>query len=92
MSKEDRKWLEEAMKAHTFNDTDRLTELINQLTEWAKNAADAEKPRPSENDLLELLDEMSNLAELHPRNNLNFCVMGGMNQVLSLLFSMRVTK
>jgi len=34
MSKEDRTWLEEAMKAHTFNDTDRLTELIKQLTTW----------------------------------------------------------
>ena len=37
MSAEDRAWLEEAMKAHTFNDTDRLTELINQLKEWSTN-------------------------------------------------------
>ena len=41
MSKEDRKWLEEAMKAHTFNDTDRLTELINQLKQWSAQAATA---------------------------------------------------
>jgi len=34
MSKEDREWLEAAMKAHTFNDTDRLTELIKQLKAW----------------------------------------------------------
>ena len=34
MSKEDREWLEEAMKAHTFNDTDRLAELVNQLKAW----------------------------------------------------------
>lgn len=34
MSKEDREWLEAAMKAHTFSDTDRLTELINQLKAW----------------------------------------------------------
>ena len=38
MSKEDRDWLEAAMKAHTFNDTDRLTELINKLKEWSSNA------------------------------------------------------
>lgn len=34
MSEEDRLWLEEAMKAHTFNDTDRLGELIEQLKAW----------------------------------------------------------
>ena len=34
MSEEDRLWLEEAMKAHTFNDTDRLGELIQQLKAW----------------------------------------------------------
>lgn len=89
MSYADRKWLEEAMKAHTFNDTDRLTELIAQLKEWAENASDAQstKPRPSEGELVTLLDEMCDLAELHPRNNLNFCVMGGMTQILALLFS-----
>lgn len=41
MSAEDRKWLEEAMKAHTFNDTDRLTELINKLKEWSAQAVSA---------------------------------------------------
>jgi len=34
MSEEDRKWLEEAMKAHTFNDIDRLGELVEQLKAW----------------------------------------------------------
>jgi hypothetical protein len=34
MSKEDRDWLEAALKAHTFNDTDRLQELVNQLKAW----------------------------------------------------------
>ena len=31
MSEEDRKWLEEAMKQYTFNDTDRLKEVIETL-------------------------------------------------------------
>jgi len=39
MSKEDRDWLEAAMKAYTFNDTDRLTELINQLKAWSAQAS-----------------------------------------------------
>jgi len=44
MSKEDRKWLEEAMKAHTFNDSDRLTELIKQLKAWKTQAATGTAP------------------------------------------------
>ena len=35
MSKEDRTWLEQAMKQYTFNDADRLTELIKQLQAWS---------------------------------------------------------
>jgi len=34
MSKDDREWLEAALKEYTFNDTDRLTELVNQLKAW----------------------------------------------------------
>ena len=30
---------------------------------------------------------MTDLAELHPRNNLNFCLMGGMVELFSLIFS-----
>ena len=39
MSAEDRKWLEEAMKAYTFNDADRLTEVVEQLKAWRAQAA-----------------------------------------------------
>jgi hypothetical protein len=31
MSKEDREWLEAAMKQYTFNDTDRMKELLQIL-------------------------------------------------------------
>lgn len=41
MSKEDRVWLEAAMKQYTFNDTDRLTECIQQLKTWAAEARTA---------------------------------------------------
>jgi hypothetical protein len=39
MSAEDRKWLEEAMKAYSFNDSDRLTELVNQLKAWSGSSS-----------------------------------------------------
>jgi len=37
--------------------------------------------------LVELLEELTDLVELHPRNNLNLCLMGGMTEVLAIIFS-----
>jgi len=34
MAPEDRKWLEDAMKQYTFNDSDRQRECIAQLKTW----------------------------------------------------------
>jgi len=41
---------------------------------------------PSTEALVDLLEEMTDLAELHARNNLNLCLMGGMTALLSLIF------
>ena len=35
MSKEERKWLEEALKQYTFNDADRLKEICKELKVFA---------------------------------------------------------
>jgi len=83
MSKEDREWLVAAMKAHTFSETDRLTELVNQLKAWGSEAGQP----PSNDDVIELLEEVTELAEIHARNNLNLCLMGGMSCLLSLIFT-----
>lgn len=37
--------------------------------------------------LIDLIEELTDLVELHPRNNLNLCLMGGMSEVLCLIFS-----
>jgi Zn-dependent M16 (insulinase) family peptidase len=98
MSKDDRQWLEEAMKQYTFNDSDRLTELINQLKAWSAlssthaasgNQAASMWPSgyPTDEAVVELLEELTDLAELHARNNLNLCLMGGMTELLSLIYS-----
>lgn len=99
------------MKSYTFNDADRLKEIVTQLQEWSaaarskagqetqdgQAAADqkkdeemkdeGEKKPPSDDELAALLEELLELAELHPRNNLNVCLMGGMQEILSLIFS-----
>jgi len=38
MSAEDRKWLEDAMKQYTFNDTDRLKQVIDILKKQSQAA------------------------------------------------------
>jgi hypothetical protein len=40
-----------------------------------------------ENELATLLEELLDLAELHPRSNLNFCMMGGMHELMAIIFS-----
>ncbi len=42
---------------------------------------------PTDEAVVELLEELTDLAELHARNNLNLCLMGGMTELLSLIFS-----
>jgi hypothetical protein len=37
--------------------------------------------------LVDLLAELQELVELHPRNNLNLCLSGGMTEILALIFS-----
>merc|ERR1712018_225654 len=37
--------------------------------------------------LVELIEELMDLVELHSRNNLNLCLMGGMTEILCLIFS-----
>lgn len=34
-----------------------------------------------------MLDELVDLVELHPRNNMNLCLSGGMIEVLSMILS-----
>jgi len=41
----------------------------------------------TEDSLVELLEELTDLVELHPRNNYNLCLMGGMTELLAIIFS-----
>lgn len=37
--------------------------------------------------LIHLLEELLDLVEIHPRSNMNFCLMGGMHELMALVFS-----
>ena len=76
MSDEDQKWLQDALQAYTFDDVDRLKQLCEFIGQPEKH---------SSSELAESLDEMLELVELHPRNNLNLCLSGGMVNILKLI-------
>ena len=82
MSKQDIEWLAAAMKSYTFDDSDRMKKIIIEL-----KAQDTAETKIKDGDLLELLDELLDLVEMHPRSNLNFCLFGGMIELMSLIFS-----
>lgn len=86
MSKEDQEWLEAAMKEYCVNEADRMEEIINGLKKM-REGYPSNKEQLDHDKMMEDLEELIDLVELHPRNNLNLCIMGGMFELLSLGFS-----
>ena len=85
MSEEDRKWLEEALKQYTFNDVDRLKEICIELK--GKEGQTFAHMNMEKATLMNLLDELLELLELHVRNALNLCLCGGMATILDIIFN-----
>lgn len=73
MSKEDAKWLEEAMKEYTFNDTDKLNDICELLKKDVKD-----KYQVPKDEMVDMLDQLMEIVELHERNNLNLFLSGGL--------------
>jgi hypothetical protein len=84
MSAEDRKWLEQALKQYTFNDVDRLKEICIELK--GDQAVPAHMGM-EKTKILNLLDELMELLELHVRNSLNLCLCGGMATIMDIIFN-----
>jgi len=70
------------MKQYTFDDSDKLKETSNFITKYASGEA-----KYTTEQILEYLDLLLELIELHPRNNLNLCLCGGMESVFKLILS-----
>ena len=84
MSVEDRKWLEAALKQYTFNDVDRLKEICIELKgdQPVQAHIGMEKTK-----ILDLLDELMEILELHVRNSLNLCLCGGMATIMDIIIN-----
>jgi hypothetical protein len=85
MTKEDQEWLEAAMKEFCVNDVNRMEEIVKVFKEMRENPP--KKEDMDHNNMNELLEELVDNVELHERNNLNLCIMGGMFEVLAIAFS-----
>lgn len=91
MSKEDKDWLEAAMKEYTFNDTDRLKEICDELKKDLDSGFKTLVPHQSSGEnvnfdpVLDRLDELSELVELHERNNMNLALCGGLQSVIEFI-------
>jgi len=84
MSKEERDWLEGAMKQNSFDDTGRMKDVIEVLKSNRTEIEEGKDGRSPEK-LVEYLEELQDLAELHPRNNLNLCLYGGFPELMVLI-------
>jgi len=73
------------MKEFCVNDVDRMEEIIKIIKEMRENPPSKEEM--DHDKVNELLEELMDHVELHPRNNLNLCIMGGMFEMLALSFS-----
>jgi len=40
----------------------------------------------STEDMIDLLEELQDLAEMHPRSNLNLCLFGGFPELMAIIF------
>lgn len=74
------------MKAHTFNDVDRLTEICELLKTDVSNGF-----KPSEDGtydkIIDNLEECQEIIEIHERNCLNLCILGGLEAMLKYISS-----
>jgi len=87
MSEEDREWLQQAMKQYTYDDTDKLKEICEQMNKEVESNFDQTKGSKSGDELYNMLDDLQNLIELHERNSLNLAITGGLKSLMSYIFS-----
>ncbi|CAI2371665.1 unnamed protein product [Moneuplotes crassus] len=78
MTKEEREWLEKAMKEYTYNEADRMQEIIKVLFD---------QDSKEEQELLENLDELYEIIDIHPRNSTNLDQAGGFKLLMDTMLN-----
>ena len=77
MSKQDRDWLEKAFSEFTMNEAQEMKECLEFLMKYEHK---------EEEHLLEKLDKLTSIIDIHPVNAINFTKMGGLKVLLEIIF------
>lgn len=76
------------MNQYTFNDTDKLKDLADEIKQDLESGFTKISPDPSDYGATqEIMDKLMELCELHERNNLNICLCGGLKTVIEFILN-----
>eukprot|EP00343_Euplotes_focardii_P007816 CAMPEP_0205819472 /NCGR_PEP_ID=MMETSP0206-20130828/1858_1 /ASSEMBLY_ACC=CAM_ASM_000279 /TAXON_ID=36767 /ORGANISM="Euplotes focardii, Strain TN1" /LENGTH=342 /DNA_ID=CAMNT_0053113109 /DNA_START=6 /DNA_END=1034 /DNA_ORIENTATION=- len=78
MDKEEKEWLQKAMQEFSFSETDKLQDIISILLEHR----DKEKGV-----IIEALEELEELIDIHPRNSVNLERSGGFKLLMDTMLN-----
>jgi hypothetical protein len=78
LTEEDRKWLEKVIAEYTFDEADRMGEITKVLCDHMEM---------DKGKLLEAIDELHELIDIHPRNGLNLVKSGGFKLLMDAMFN-----
>ena len=78
MRKEDREWLEKAMEEYTFDEVQKMKDIIMVLCDHQAKGKD---------ELVDTLLDLEDLIDAHQRNSLNFDLLGGFKILIDVMFN-----
>lgn len=78
MTEEEKIWLEKAMTEYTYNESDRMQEIVKTLFD---------QENTPESTILSDLEELYDIIETHPRNSVNLENSGGFKLLITTMFS-----
>ena len=76
MSDEDKKWLTEAMKEYTFDDTNKMKELCEYMIKDIESGF-------TEKDAQTKMEDLEEIIEIHERNSTNLARSGGLASLIT---------
>ena len=86
MSAEDKEWLQAAMKQYTFDDSNKMQDIVTKLDEDLKSGFTKICADGSDyGEVADLIDQLQEICEMHERCNMNLALGGGLGIVLQFI-------
>lgn len=106
LAKKDKEWLEKVMKEYTYDEADRMSQIIPVLYKHPSEApADStskkgkkskkkhsDADQSTEAELMEALEELQELIDIHQRNSTNLDNLGGFRVLMDVMFNCKYEK